>query len=140
VQVRLVGKGVSVIASAVVHSGDTDWLYLDLSDYAGDLSGINAIRVLSRPLDGNNDAYSLNLYSVAFESETMSDAELASRMASALMNGDDDAPQRDEGELLTAIIITFIVAAASIALVIVFIVRQYKKMTRTANTKRVEKG
>lgn len=140
VQVRLVGKGVSVIASAVIQSGEAGWLYLDLSDFTADLSGINAIRVLSRPLDGNTEEYSLDLYSVAFESETLTDAELALHMASVSGSGDDNAPQKNFKELATAIIITFIVVSASVALIVIFVVRQYKKVARDSRTKRVEKG
>ena len=61
-------------------------------------------------------------------------------MASVSGSGDDNAPQKNFKELATAIIITFIVVSASVALIVIFVVRQYKKVARDSRTKRVEKG
>ena len=139
IQVRLAGKGITMIASAVVRAGETNEIYLDLSDCATDLSGMNAIRILSRPLDGIDDPYTVHLHRVTFESETLTDSELASRMAVSSDAADGNDGQKDSGDHAVAIIVTMIVIAVSFTLVAVFAVRQKRKVS-VSRDKRADKS
>lgn len=139
IQVRLMGKGISTIASIVVRAGAAEDLYLDLSEYAADLTGVNVIRILSRPLDGNATPYAVNLHYISFESETLTDGELAARMAASAENTDGSDDSRNKSDYNIAIIVTLIVILTSIALVTVFAVRQ-KRKTSVSREKRADKS
>ena len=139
VQVRLVGKGVSVIASTVMKAGEMSDLYLDLSDQVGDLSSINAIRILSRPLDGSSAPYTVTLSHVTLESTILTDSQLAEKMASTVGSPDGSTDAGNKTDYAFAAIVTLIVIFTSLALVTVFIVRQ-KRKNAASREKRADKG
>ena len=122
VQIRLIGENMTVISFAVITSGDTQELYLDLSAYAPQLTMLRGVRVCARPLDQGVSEFNFRLHSVALESSVLNDEELATRMAadSNASNNDSGAGKKD---YTTPIVITALIVLVSIAITVFLIIR-----------------
>ncbi len=122
VQVRLIGVGADVIASAVLTSGGTHELYLDLEDHAALLSQLECIRVLARPLNGSAEPFTLRLHTVVLESTTLTTGELADRIAA-----DDGVAEEEQAEenrdYTRPILITVLIIGVSVAIAAILIIR-----------------
>lgn len=124
VQIRFEGASLTTVSSFTVEGNDpVKDLYINLSANATALDAVSAIRVMVRRLDGGEEGFSLCLYNAAFESETMSHAELASYMAQQT-----DAPEQEVGadtedNHLVAILISLGVFLVSLLFILVFVLQ-----------------
>lgn len=129
VQIRLIGDKVTVISSAVITSGDTQDLYLDLSSYSLQLVNLRGIRICVRPLDQGTSEYSFKLHAVAFESAALNDEELAMRM-SADSNASGNNAGEEKKDYTTPIVITGLIVLVSIAITVFLIIRYNTRHNR----------
>ncbi|MBQ3482615.1 MAG: hypothetical protein IJA78_00375 [Clostridia bacterium] len=127
IRITLIGAAHTVYASKVVSAGENGELFLDLTEYATALSALRAIRICARPLDGEQEL-TLTLHTFTLESLTLSDEELAVRIAAG-MNHPDDGAEENKRDYTTPIIITVVVVFASIAIAIILFTRYHSKKT-----------
>jgi len=129
VRITLIGANGAVYASKVVRAGESGDFCLNLNDYADSLSALRAVRICARPLEGEQEI-TLSVHSLTLESLTLSDEELAERIAAGL-NGEQDKDDSDKRDYTTPIILTLIIVFASIAIAIILFTRYRSKKTNT---------
>lgn len=130
VQLRLIGDGVSVTSSAVISAGDTQRLYLDLTDNAALLTELRSVRLMARPLNGSDAAFTMRLHAVTLESETLTSAELAERMEQDEVGEPGDTEDEEKRAGATPLIATILVIGASIAFASILVIRAYHHHTK----------
>lgn len=128
IQLRLCGKSDTVIASAIVMTGEKQTLCLDLTDAAATLSDLNALRIVARPLDGACESFTLCLFSVALGSMELEDAALAERVQ-ALMQGThvEETPTQEKKEWAVPLLLTSLVVLVSVAVIVLTLTRRKRK-------------
>lgn len=139
VQIRLLGKDVTVISSAIMSHGEMLEFYLDLSAYATELTDISSFRILVRPLGENTDSFNLRVYRVTLESPELSYEELAALLsADAKQNASQDTDEEGKN-YTTPILVTILIMIASVALAAIVIVRYCRRdKTSAENSHRTE--
>ena len=137
VQVRLMGSGTTVIASAVMSAGETKELYLDLSDYADRLAHLRCVRILARPLNDSAAEYTLRLHTVYLESTVLSNEELAAQIDAAQKDTEGDGTGEADMDYTVPILVTALVLLASVALAVALIVfSRHKHAVSATNVKK----
>ena len=130
IQLRLIGDDAVTYASAVIGNGVNEKLYLDLSEVSEALSQVRAIRLMVRPLDGENEEIELHFGGMTIQSATFDNEELAERVNAIRKNKtqtDDQAPMRD---YTTPILISAIVVAVSV-IISALLVFNHKRKKKT---------
>lgn len=131
VELRIVGEKTTVIASTILTSPQKETLYLNLSEDIFSLNGVRSLRLSARSLEGEGEALNLRLYNFSFESPSLTDAELASRM---MQRAEEEAPEdKDEApkqDYTAPLIATAVFAFVSVAAVLVVSIRYHKKRSR----------
>ena len=129
VQIRLIGEDMTIISSAVISSGDTQDLYLDLSSYARQLMQLRGIRICARPLAQGVADYNFRLHTVTLESSVLTDDELAARMTADL-NASNNNEGADKKDYTTPIVVTVLIILVSIAITVFLIIRHRTRYNR----------
>ncbi|MBR6727446.1 MAG: hypothetical protein IKM08_04580, partial [Clostridia bacterium] len=130
VQIRLIGVGRTVQASAVITPGSTQMLYLDLGGYTKSLEQLNSIRILARPLDGNTAPYELCLHTVTLESTTLNSTELAEQIAIHISDAGSGEEIINDQDHTVPILITGAVVFFSLTLITVIAIRHRRSKRR----------
>lgn len=126
VQIRLISPKRTLIAAAVMRAGEEGDLYLDLSRYIANLSELRSIRILARPLSGNDTPYELYLDKVVLESATLTSAELAEQISIQVNESRPNTAPAVTADYTTPIIVSAIVIGSSILLVVILVIRQVR--------------
>lgn len=125
VQLRLIGNGVGVTASAVIQAGSVQRLYLDLTGSAALLTELHCIRVMARPLNGDGENFTMRLQAITVESEGLTSAELADRMEQEESDGQGNGQDDEVRAGAKPLVATALVIGASIAFAIILIIRAH---------------
>ncbi len=133
IQIRLLGKQVTVISSAVIANGETLDLYLDLSAYATELTDISSFRILARPLSGGAEPFSLRLYRATLESLILSGEELADLISADTENGALQPEIEEKRDYTTPILVTVLIVIASASLAAIVIFRHRRRNTAVSD-------
>ncbi|MBR7181882.1 MAG: hypothetical protein IKD28_03760, partial [Clostridia bacterium] len=121
VQIRFEGTSLTTISSFTVEgNAPVKDLYINLSANATALDAVSAIRIMVRRLDGGEEGFSLCLYNAAFESETMTNAELASYMAQQTDTPEQEGDEDSGNSYLAAILISLGVLLVSLLFILIF--------------------
>ncbi len=139
IQLRAIGTEDTVIASAIVNEGERTTLFLDLTESKAALSSLYGLRLVARPLDGQETDFSLLLYDFVLESDTLSDTELAERVNAILRgNAATEKENTEKRDLTRPLVVTVILLLASGALIAFLVIR--RKTKKVAPDKRTEQS
>ncbi len=127
VQLRFIANGAATYASAVIEAGESRQLYLDLTDIPFALSDLRAIRLMARPLDGQNEAFELHFGGISVQSTALDDKELADRVNAIWQNNVADDISDPARDYAVPFLITAIVVVSSIFVCVLFALDHKRK-------------
>ena len=105
---------------------------MDLSDRANTLSQLRSIQLTARALDGSTNDFSLSLYSFDWESDQLTTAELAQKVnAIRETQSSTETPEQEHRDITLPLIATAILMLASIAVVVLVLIRHTGKRRKT---------
>ncbi len=138
IQIRILGKELTVISSVVVMHGDASELYLDLSEHAAKLTSISGIRVLARPLSGDTAPFSVRLKNVALESMTLSTEEIHALVSNDTIVSDTPGGEEEPKDYTTPILVTVLVIVVSVSTAAIVIIRHRRRKAPAERAIRTE--
>ncbi|MBE6629294.1 MAG: hypothetical protein E7624_00410 [Ruminococcaceae bacterium] len=130
VQLRLIGEDTTLYASAVLHAGENSTFYLDLYKNILPLTSLKCVRVMARPLDGQQGEYTLQMNHLTLHSKSLGSAELADRINAVRQNADKETQQAQERDYTVPVVVTAVIVLSSIAILSLLLIGQKAKKYR----------